>query len=150
MRPSEQARLDAGLCIKGCGRPHKPKAQRCEHCTKRAASVIWQSRLTAERKPRGPARRIRPVNLGTDGLIEAHMGLAKGLAIKTAARYGLSDASDLVGDALYGLVVAGRTFDHSYGVPFGAWATTQIRGAVMQGLQQQWRLTKGEEPFIES
>jgi hypothetical protein len=150
VRPGEQARLDAGLCIKGCGRPKKPTAQRCERCTKRAAQVVWCHRLTAERKPRGPAKRQRALNLDTDALIEAHVSYAKGYAMKVAARFRLPDASDVIGDAMYGLVVAGRTFDASYGVDFGAWATRQIKGEVFGGLRKQWQAARWQVPMEQS
>lgn len=42
----------------------------------------------------------------------------------------------MIGDALYGLVMAGRTYDQSYRVPFGAWATTQIKGAIYDGIRR--------------
>jgi DNA-directed RNA polymerase specialized sigma subunit len=55
------------------------------------------------------------------------------------AKFRLRDDADVVGDALYGLVVAGRTFDESKGVPFAAWAKKEIQGAVYNELNKQWR-----------
>jgi hypothetical protein len=144
MRACDKDRLAAGLCIKGCGRPHTPTAQRCAICTAKAAEAVWRARQTVTRAPRGPARTIRPWNFETDPLIESHMRYARSIAYRIAQRYGIADASDLVGDAYYGLTVAGRTYDASYAVPFGAWAKRQVLGAVLTGVRNQFRLTRGE------
>lgn len=143
-RTYRQRLVACGMCVRGCGRLSKPDALRCEHCTKAAAEAQWRRRQTDTRKPRGPARKVRPVNLTTDELIEAHIRLARGLAGRVAARFGIADPADLIGDALYGLVVAGRTYDASYGVPFGAWATPRIRGAVFDGLRRWWQASRGQ------
>lgn len=144
MRACEASRLAAGLCIKGCDRPHKPGSQRCAICTAKEAEAAWRRRQTLTPAPRGPARTVRPWNFTTDALIESHMRYARAIAYRIAKRYGLPDASDLVGDAFYGLVVAGRTYDDSYQVPFGAWAKRQVTGAVLSGIRNHWRLTRGE------
>jgi DNA-directed RNA polymerase specialized sigma subunit len=143
-------RRNDGLCVKGCGRPQKPDAQRCAICTAKGAQNEWRRRQTAQAAKRGPAPVVRGWNYETDGLIEEHMRLAKALAWKVRGKIPSSssvDVDDMVGDALLGLVVAGRTFDESYSVPFGAWASTQIRGAIWDGVRR-WT-HNGKQQYVE-
>jgi len=112
---------------------------------------MWRKRQANPPQKKGPAdsRGVHGWNYGTDDLIVDHMRLARGLAYRIAASTGVAmDVDDLVGDAFYGLVVAGRTYDASYGVDFGAWATTQIKGAVFDGIRR-WRRRPGMEDQLD-
>jgi DNA-directed RNA polymerase specialized sigma subunit len=114
----------------------KPGRKRCYECAAKIAAQQWRWKQGQPKKAR-PVRKTH--NLATDHLIVAHMPLAKAIARRAVVKYRLQDGSDVVGDALYGLVVAGRTFDESKGVPFAAWARKEIQGAVYNELNKQWR-----------
>lgn len=147
-----EKRLAAGLCIV-CGKGlKKPDAQRCRPCTVKQSEAYWrwnQSRLKGGRKTR-----TAPVvgwNFSTDDLITEHVSLAKKMAHGIAARQFSSstvDVDELIGDAMLGLVVAGRTFDESYGKPFGAWATTQIRGEIYAGIRRWTKCRHQDKPTV--
>lgn len=130
-----RSRLVADGCCVRCGNPREPDVtgQRCKRCTAKAAEAEWRRR---QRVPKAPRERvIRGWNYDTDDLITAHVKLAKALAWRMALKCD-ADVDDLIGDALYGLVVAGRTYDASYQVPFGAWASTRIKGEMRDGLRR--------------
>jgi DNA-directed RNA polymerase sigma subunit (sigma70/sigma32) len=143
-----RARLVAdGICVK-CARRPAQGSQRCHICTAKAAQAQWKRRQGQEDKAQGPKPSIVGRNFATDDLITDHMRLAKALAWKAKAKIPASssvDVDDMIGDAMLGLVVAGRTFDDSYKVPFGAWATTQIRGAIWGGVRR-WNGTGKSRP----
>lgn len=135
----------SGTCVKCAKRPSKPDAQRCGICTAKAAESAQRRRQGRPVGQKGPqaTRGVHGWNFETDDLITEHIKLAKAMAWKAKARIPSSstiDIDDMVGDALYGLVIAGRTFDESYQVPFGSWASTQIRGEIYSGMR---RWTKG-------
>lgn len=138
------------LCVRGCGRPRKPDAKRCAICTAKSAESMWRRRQTASQAKRGPAPTIRGWNYETDDLITEHVKMARIMAWQAKAKMPSSssvDVDDMIGDALYGLVVAGRTFDASYEVPFGAWATTQVRGAIWDGIRRWTR--NGKQQYVQ-
>jgi hypothetical protein len=139
-----------GLCVRCGKRERKPDAQRCDICTAKAAEAAWRRRQTLEGAPRGPVPQVRGWNYETDDLIASHVKMAKSLAWRVRGRIPSSssvDVDDMVGDALLGLVIAGRTFDESYQVPFGAWASKQIRGAIWDGVRRWTR--KGKMQTVE-
>lgn len=128
-----------GICVKCAKRPRHGEAQRCQICTSKQAEYVWRRRQTLQGAKRGPAPKVRGWNFDTDTLITEHVKMARALAWKAKVRIPSSssvDVDDMIGDAMLGLVVAGRTFDASYGVPFGAWAATQIRGAIWGGVRR--------------
>lgn len=88
----------------------------------------------AQRK--GPPPTVQAWNFTTDDLITSHIQVARRMAWhawwKVAGRI---DVTDMVGDALYGLTRAGRTFDPERRVPFEAWAVLQIRRALWNGVR---------------
>lgn len=141
------ARHAAGLCV-ACGkRPPMEGAQKCRPCTVRASQAQWRYMQT---RLKGRERRVRGWNFETDALITEYVPLARQMARRVAARQFSSstvDRDDLLGDALYGLVVAGRTYDASYKRPFKAWAATQIRGAIYEGIRRWYRRLK-ERPVL--
>ena len=136
-----------GVCVRCAKRPASG-GQRCQICTAKAADAEWRRRQARDAKPHGPKPGILGRNFATDSLITDHMRMAKALAWKAKARIPSSssvDVDDMIGDAMLGLVVAGRTYDESYQVPFGAWATTQIRGAIWNGVRR-WNGTGKHRP----
>lgn len=138
---------EAGLCVR-CGRVKETEAVRCRRCTAKAAENAWKRRQSQETKAHGPrpTRGTKGWNFDTDELILGQVSFAKSQARRIALSTGTSmDVDDMIGDALYGLVVAGRTYDESYHVPFGAWVTKQIRGAVYGGIRR-WRKTGAQKP----
>jgi DNA-directed RNA polymerase specialized sigma subunit len=122
------------LCEK---RESKEGRKRCAECAARVAAQQWRWKQGQPRKAR-PVRKVSQ-NIATDPLIVAHIPLARAMARRVAVRFRLRDDSDVIGDALYGLVVAGRTFDARKGVPFAAWAKLEIKSAVYNELQKQWK-----------
>ena len=103
---------------------------------------MWQRRQTQQAATRGRPKTVVGWNFETDDLIAEHVKMARVMAWRVKAKLPSSssvDVDDMIGDALYGLVVAGRTFDPDYNVPFGAWATTQVRGAICDGVRRWTR-----------
>lgn len=142
-------RVADGLCGQ-CGHarePERAEKKTCKACQVKASQAHWrwnQSRL------KGRASVERAWNFDTDDLITQHMPLARQLAWQAKAKMGAStsaDVDDMLGDALYGLVRAGRTFDASGSIAFGAWATTQIRGEIYDGLRR-WLKRVKDRPVI--
>ena len=108
----------------------------------------WRKRQQRESEQRGTEPTREYLNFATDELITDHIGMARAMAYRMRARIPTSsnaDVDDMIGDALFGLVVAGRTFDESYNVPFKAWAKTQIRGEVWNG-RRRWTHGHKKEP----
>jgi hypothetical protein len=143
-----------GQCVR-CGKRREPEqtGQRCGQCKAKATEAAWQRRQRNPPRKKGPKPRTERWNFGTDDLITEHIKLAKALAWKAKGRIPSSssvDIDDMVGDALLGLVVAGRTFEESYQVPFGAWAATRIRGAIWDGVRR-WNYLHQKQPpqFVE-
>jgi hypothetical protein len=123
---------------------------RCGLCTAKAAEAAWRRRQAKAPEAHGPEPTRHAWNFDTDELILGQVSFAKAQARRIAASTGASmDVDDMIGDALYGLVVAGRTYDESYNVPFGAWVTKQIRGAVYGGIRR-WKKTGTNKPHFVS
>lgn len=67
-----------------------------------------------------------------------HLGLVGHLAREAAARLPRHlDADDLVGAGSLALVQAARAFDPALGVPFARFASTRIRGAMIDHMRQR-------------
>src|SRR5690242_21020720 len=91
------------------------------------------------------ARRSRaeevPVTVTTsdvEALVRDHLGLVGHLAREAAARLPRHlDTDDLVGAGSLALVQAARAFDPALGVPFARFASTRIRGAMIDHMRQR-------------
>ncbi len=71
-------------------------------------------------------------------LVRDHLGLVGHLAREAAARLPRHlDADDLVGAGSLALVQAARAFDPGLGVPFARFASTRIRGAMIDHMRQR-------------
>jgi RNA polymerase sigma factor FliA len=71
-----------------------------------------------------------------DELVQQHLPVVGYLVNEVTARLpGHVDRDDLVSAGLLALVQAGRAFDAAAGVPFGAYARTRIRGAILDELR---------------
>jgi DNA-directed RNA polymerase specialized sigma subunit len=95
----------------------------------------------------GPVPKDRPLNLGTDALILDHITLARSLARRVASTHTSyqAEVDDMIGDALYGLVLAGRRYNEDAAVPFAPWARTHIKGAIYGGIRSR-RKTRQRTP----
>jgi hypothetical protein len=122
-----------GLCAK-CRRSHTRGTHYCGRC--HAKSLEYQRRRRSGRVIERAKPDTSHYNFDTDDLIVRHVPDAKKLAWWMSQRLPPStsvDIDDIVGDAMYGLVLAARTFDPSYGVAFEGWAATRIRGEIYNG-----------------
>ena len=117
---------------------------KCRRCLAYAADYAAHWRIRHGKVGR-QERTVKGWNFTTDDLIVEHVPKAKAIArsIKASTQASI-DVDDMIGDALYGLVVAGRTYDTSYNRPFAQWANTQIYGAVYDGIRR-WRRRQGRE-----
>ena len=71
-------------------------------------------------------------------LVRDHLGLVGHLAREAAARLPRHlDADDLVGAGSLALVQAARSYDPAHGVPFARFASTRIRGAMIDHMRQR-------------
>jgi len=69
-------------------------------------------------------------------LVEEHLSLIPALTAGMAAHYPRhADREELAQAAALGLVEAALRFDPSRGVPFDRWATTRVRGAVVDAIR---------------
>lgn len=80
-----------------------------------------------------------PASLSTvEELVTGHLPLVGHLAREAAARLPRHlDTDDLVGAGALALVQAANAFDPSLGVPFARFATTRIRGAMIDQMRQR-------------
>ena len=146
-RTLRHERIARGLCVQ-CGEPHQGPPQKCPRCTALASQAQWRWQQT---HLKGRERVVRGWNFGTDDLIAEHVPLATRMARGLARRQFSSstvDVDELVGDALYGLVVAGRTFDEGYGRPFHAWAALQIRSSMWRGIRSWCKRVQTRPVFV--
>jgi RNA polymerase sigma factor FliA len=73
-----------------------------------------------------------------ESLVREHLGLVGHLAREAAARLPRHlDADDLIGAGSLALVQAARAFDPALGVPFARFASTRIRGAMIDHMRQR-------------
>ena len=73
-----------------------------------------------------------------EALVRENVGLVGHLAREAAARLPRHlDSDDLVGAGSLALVQAARSFDPSLGVPFARFASTRIRGAMIDHMRQR-------------
>jgi RNA polymerase sigma factor for flagellar operon FliA len=71
-------------------------------------------------------------------LISGHLGLVGHIARETAARLPRHlDTDDLLGAGALALVQAAHSFDASLGVPFERFASTRVRGAMIDQMRQR-------------
>lgn len=85
-----------------------------------------------------------PAKRDVDELVSAHLGLASAIARRMQQQSGAPRAlrADLEAAAWEGLVDAARRFDSSRGVPFAAYATIRVRGAVTDWLRREGTLSR--------
>lgn len=135
----EQQRIEAGLCIR-CGKPRETDRHGVSHCLACSKGMNEQRNRARHGRPlrrRGPAPRVQYWNYGTDDLIMTSIPIARRLAWKAWRKVpGVMDVNDMIGEALYGLTKAGRTFDPERGIPFEAWAVLKIRTAIWHGVKR--------------
>jgi len=73
-----------------------------------------------------------------DELVTDHLGLVGHLAREAAARLPRHlDSDDLIGAGALALVQAAHSFDPTMGVPFARFASTRIRGAMIDQMRQR-------------
>jgi RNA polymerase sigma factor FliA len=78
-------------------------------------------------------------------LVQEHLGLAKGVAIKIKREIAPPvELDDLIAYGTQGLLEAAERFDDKLGVAFGAFAYYRVRGAIYDGLRQFGHLPKSE------
>ena len=86
-----------------------------------------------------------------DKLVEDYMGFARAVCrqiAKTLPVY--ADIDSLESDAMYGLLMAARTYDASRGASFENHAAKRIRGAILRGLGRRKQNCKHCSPEIVS
>jgi DNA-directed RNA polymerase sigma subunit (sigma70/sigma32) len=131
--------MEAGLCLR-CGKPRGADRGDVTHCHACSGGMNEQrnrARHGRPLRPRGPKAIVRIWNYGTDDLITANIPIARRMAWKAWRKVGAQmDVNDVVGEALYGLTKAGRTFHLERGVPFEAWAVLKIRSAIWHGVKR--------------
>lgn len=149
-----QARRDQlaaeGRCVK-CqkAKPANRTQKVCAHCYGKAKENLWRWKLRQRgQEPTQMGQEPKPRwNFDTDDLILQHIGLAKATAYRVASTLSarIEDREDMVGDALYGLVEAGRLYaDPS--VPFAAYARKRIKGEVFGGIRRRTKSTMKDPP----
>lgn len=146
-RALQQERAAQGLCVQ-CSVPHDGEAQKCRRCTVRASEAVWRWKQ-GKQAPEPPA--VRGWNYDTDDLITQNLDLPKRMARSIMAKMPPStsvDVDDLIGDGMYGLVLAGRTYDPSYETPFRSWASTQVRGEIYGGMRRWLKRVKQRPTFV--
>jgi len=75
--------------------------------------------------------------------ILAHAGLAKRLALRMAGRLPASvDLDDLIGAGLIGLMDAVDRFEEDRAIPFEAYASSRIQGAILDALRAENHLSR--------
>jgi RNA polymerase sigma factor for flagellar operon FliA len=68
--------------------------------------------------------------------VVASLAFVKTLARRLASSSPALEMDDLVQDGLLGLMDAARRFDEAQGIPFEAFATSRVRGAMVDGLRR--------------
>jgi RNA polymerase sigma factor FliA len=78
-----------------------------------------------------------------DGVIRAHIGLARNVALRLAGRVPASvDLDDLIAAGVLGLIDAVDRFDPSRAIPFAAYARTRIQGAILDAMRAEDHLSR--------
>ena len=77
-----------------------------------------------------------PATVDADALVTSHMALVGHLVRETMSRLPAHvNRDDLTSAGLAALVQASRSYDEERGVPFTRYATTRIRGAILDELR---------------
>lgn len=144
----EQRRFAAGLCIR-CGKAREADRQVVSHCWACSKGMNDQRNRSRYGRPlrrKGPQPRAQAWNFATDDLIIENIRLARRMAWLAWRRlHGVMDVDDVLGEAMYGLTKAGRTFDATRGVPFEAWAVQTVRTAIWHGVKR-WTYGYQQQP----
>lgn len=138
------------ICVQ-CGKPkEKGRADvlSCQTCRNANNQACW--RYHQDNRPRRATPSTPDWNFNSDDLVLDHLSLAKGLAWRARRRMGSSsvDVDDMLGDAMYGLVRAARTFDATRDIPFGAWAAVTVREEIYAGLRRWIKRFKEPPVFV--
>src|SRR5919199_1753556 len=116
-------------------RPGEPVRQRGEPGAGRAPVRVLSRKPP---RPRTEAVRVTVTTSDVEALVKDNLGLVGHLAREAAARLPRHlDADDLVGAGSLALVQAARAFDPELGVPFARFASTRIRGAMLDHMRQR-------------
>lgn len=142
------------ICCK-CKRAVEPGCTRriCGRCYARNKDNLWRWKLRQRgQEPThfGPEPKPR-WNFTTDELIVQHIPLAKATAHHVASTLSCrwEDREEMVGDALFGLVEAGRLYEDP-SVPFAAFARKRIKGEVYGGIRRRTKSLMKEPPTFVS
>lgn len=77
-------------------------------------------------------------SLSVDDLVTSHLALVGHIARETAARLPRHlDTDDLMGAGALALVQAARSFDQVHGVPFARFASTRVKGAMIDHMRSR-------------
>jgi RNA polymerase sigma factor FliA len=81
---------------------------------------------------------VKTQSLDEDALVRAHLDLVRKMVTQTSSRIPSHVCrDDLVSAGMAGLALAARNFDPARGVPFDRYATTRIRGALIDELRSR-------------
>jgi RNA polymerase sigma factor (sigma-70 family) len=80
-------------------------------------------------------------------LVEDHVGFARALARRLGGLLpGHADREALESDAMYGLLLAARSFDPARGATFATYASRRIHGAMLDGLRERRGCGRNHHP----
>jgi RNA polymerase sigma factor for flagellar operon FliA len=93
---------------------------------------------------RGSSRRARTRSVvARDALIQQHLGLVHHVARKLASRLSTAaDVDEMISAGTFGLLQAVDAFDDARGLSFSTFAVPRIRGAILDELRKQDRVSR--------
>ena len=93
---------------------------------------------------RSGRRRRNMAESATNVDVLEHMGLVRSIAVSMGRNYPRHvDIEDLVQAGMVGLMEAAQRFDPEHGVPFAAFASRRIRGAINDSVRESAWMTRG-------
>lgn len=82
-------------------------------------------------------------------LVEDHLGFARAMVRRLSSTLpGHADLEALESDAMYGLLLAARSFDPARGVAFTTYASKRIHGAMLDGLRDRQGCGRNHRPPV--
>lgn len=85
----------------------------------------------------------------SDRLVEDHVGFARAMVRRFSSTLpGHVDSDALESDAMFGLLLAARSFDPTRGVAFTTYAAKRIHGAMLDGLRGRQGCSRGRRPPV--
>ena len=97
-----------------------------------------------ENTTRRERRRRNMAESATNVDVLEHMGLVRSIAVSMGRNYPRHvDIEDLVQAGMVGLMEAAQRFDPEHGVPFAAFASRRIRGAINDSVRESAWMTRG-------